>query len=175
MRQTICQDILNVPTLFMAKVWQSRYQQRPQFDVITWLFQNFKGSLKLFNSNSLKRYHVVIWGIWGNHDPKCFSFQHIHVLFNIYWEARLKRKMLNFAVCVVWWCSDGSINSQEKQKFKFMRSLSMSIFTSLKHLMMLLKWNFFRASFLHLIKDTDGMLGTWAQIFKSVNIIKQCL
>ena len=31
------------------------------------------------------------------------------------------------------------------------------IFTSLKHLMVLLKCNFFRASFLHLIKDSDSM------------------
>ena len=31
----------------------------------------------------------------------------------------------------------------------------LSIFTLLKHLMMLLKYNFFRASFLHLTKDTD--------------------
>ena len=31
------------------------------------------------------------------------------------------------------------------------------IFTLLKHLMMLLKYNFFMASFLHLTKDTDSM------------------
>ena len=31
------------------------------------------------------------------------------------------------------------------------------IFTLLKHLMMLLKYNFFRALFLHLTKDTDSM------------------
>ena len=33
----------------------------------------------------------------------------------------------------------------------------LSIFTLLKHLMMLLKYNFFRASFLHLIKDTGSI------------------
>ena len=34
----------------------------------------------------------------------------------------------------------------------------LSIFTLLKHLiMMLLKYNFFRASFLHLTKDTDSI------------------
>ena len=33
----------------------------------------------------------------------------------------------------------------------------LSIFTLLKHLMMLLKYKFFRASFLHLTKDTDSM------------------
>ena len=33
----------------------------------------------------------------------------------------------------------------------------LSIFTLLKHLMMLLKYNFFRASFLHLTKDIDSM------------------
>ena len=38
--------------------------------------------------------------------------------------------------------------------------------------MMLLKYNFFRASFLHLTKDTDSMYGHAAQIFKSENIVK---
>ena len=33
----------------------------------------------------------------------------------------------------------------------------LSIFTLLKHIMMLLKYNFFRALFLHFIKDTDSM------------------
>ena len=33
----------------------------------------------------------------------------------------------------------------------------LSIFTLLKHLMMLLEYNYFRASFLHLYKDTDSM------------------
>ena len=37
------------------------------------------------------------------------------------------------------------------------KSVHLSIFTLLKHLMMLLKYNFFRASCLHLIKDTDSM------------------
>ena len=40
-----------------------------------------------------------------------------------------------------------------------------SLFWVLKHLMMLLKYNFFRASFLHLIKDSDNMEGHTAQIF----------
>ena len=42
---------------------------------------------------------------------------------------------------------------------------SLSIFTLLKHLMMLLKYNFFRASYLHLTKDTDSILDHAAQIF----------
>ena len=33
----------------------------------------------------------------------------------------------------------------------------LSILTLLKHLMMLLKYNFFSASFLHLTKNTDSM------------------
>ena len=33
----------------------------------------------------------------------------------------------------------------------------LTTFTLLKHLMMILKYNFFRASFLNLIKDTDIM------------------
>ena len=41
----------------------------------------------------------------------------------------------------------------------------LSIFTFLKHLMMLLKCNFFQGSFLHLIKDTGSMQGHAAQIF----------
>ena len=37
-------------------------------------------------------------------------------LFNIA-EAPLKN-LLNFDVCVVWWCSDGQINSQEYKIFE---------------------------------------------------------
>ena len=43
----------------------------------------------------------------------------------------------------------------------------LSIFTHLKHLMMLLEFFFFfRASYLHHITDTDSMQGHAAQIFK---------
>ena len=38
------------------------------------------------------------------------------ILFNIV-EAPLK-KLLIFDVCVVWWCSDGPINSQEYKRFE---------------------------------------------------------
>ena len=48
-------------------------------------------------------------------------------------------------------------------------------FACLKHIMVLLRCNFFRASFVHIIKDTDSMKGHAAQIFKSENIVKQCL
>ena len=37
------------------------------------------------------------------------------------------------------------------------KSDHLSILTLLKHLMLLLKYKFFKASFLHLIKDTDSM------------------
>ena len=40
-----------------------------------------------------------------------------------------------------------------------------SIFTVVKHLVMLLKCNFVRSLFLHLIKDTDKMKGHAAQLF----------
>ena len=40
----------------------------------------------------------------------------LKTLFNIV-EAPLK-KLLNFDVCVVWWCSDGPINSQEYKSFE---------------------------------------------------------
>ena len=46
------------------------------------------------------------------------------------------------------------------------KSGHLSIFTLLKHLMMLLKCKFFRALYLHLIKDTDGTDA--AQIFFKV-------
>ena len=46
------------------------------------------------------------------------------------------------------------------------KSGQLSFFTSLKHLMMLVKCTFFRTSFLHPIKDTDSMMGHAAQIFK---------
>ena len=39
------------------------------------------------------------------------DFWELKTLFNIV-EAPLK-KLLNFDVCVVWWCSSGPINSQE--------------------------------------------------------------
>ena len=42
-------------------------------------------------------------------------------------------------------------------KKEYGESGHLSIFTLKKHLMMLLKYNFFRVSFLHIIKDTDSM------------------
>ena len=42
---------------------------------------------------------------------------------------------------------------------------SLAYFHCLKHLILLLKCNFFRAPFLHLITDTDSMQGHAAQIF----------
>ena len=42
-------------------------------------------------------------------------------------------------------------------KNEYAESGHLSIFMHLKHLMMLLKYNFFRASILHLTKDTDSM------------------
>ena len=39
----------------------------------------------------------------------------LKTLFNIV-EAPFK-KNLNFDVCVVWWCSDGPLNSQEYKSF----------------------------------------------------------
>ena len=59
------------------------------------------------------------------------------------------------------------------------KSGQLSIFTSLKHLIVLLRCNFFKASFvgLHIIKDTDIACRDMhaAQIFESENIVKQCL
>ena len=40
----------------------------------------------------------------------------LETLFNIV-EAPFK-ELLNFNVCVVWWCSDGSINSQGYKSFE---------------------------------------------------------
>ena len=40
----------------------------------------------------------------------------LKTLFNIV-EARLKKYLLNFDVCVVWWCPDGSLNSQEYKRY----------------------------------------------------------
>ena len=44
------------------------------------------------------------------------KFQYLKTLFNIV-EAPFK-KLLNFDVGVVWWCSDGPINSQEYNSFE---------------------------------------------------------
>ena len=49
---------------------------------------------------------------------------------------------------------------------KYGQSGHLSIFSFLKHLKMLLKCNFFRASCVLLIKDIDSMYGHVAQIFK---------
>ena len=47
----------------------------------------------------------------------------------------------------------------------------LSIFTLLKHLMMLLKYNFFWASFLLLTKDTDSIKDHAAQIHTFFKVI----
>ena len=39
-------------------------------------------------------------------------------LFNIVEAQKKKKRLLNFDVCVVWWFSDGSINSQEYKRFE---------------------------------------------------------
>ena len=51
----------------------------------------------------------------------------LKTLLNIV-EAPLKKKMLNFDVCVVWWCSDGPLNNQEMQEYK-----SFEIYAVTKH------------------------------------------
>ena len=130
----------------------------------------------------------------------------LKTLFNIV-EAPLKnfdvsyKLKKHFDVCVVWSCSDGSINSRECKSFEidavtiydWMSSFNkqsglpftliqqsmgkkgksghLSIFTYLKHLVMLLKYKFFRASFLHPIKDTDSMYGHAAQICLKVETL----
>ena len=53
----------------------------------------------------------------------------LKTLFNIV-EAPFK-KVLNFDICVVWWCSDGPINSQEYKSLKFMQSLSRNIWLNI--------------------------------------------
>ena len=108
--------------------------------------------------------------------------------------------MLNFDICVIWWCSDGSINSQEYKGFWnlwshyqdiydwisplnkpsdlwFILTLQsvgrneygkfghLSIFTSLKHLIMLLECNFSQGFMFIKDADTDSMQGHAAQIF----------
>ena len=42
---------------------------------------------------------------------------HLQTLFNIV-EDPLNIYILNFDVCVVWWCSDGPINSLEYKSFE---------------------------------------------------------
>ena len=87
------------------------------------------------------------------------------------------------------WCNDyqeiygwtSSFNKQSGLSFiltqqsmggnEYGKSGHLSMFTSLKHLMMLLKCKFFRASFVHLIKGTDCMSGHAAQIFFKVETL----
>ena len=54
----------------------------------------------------------------------------LKTLFNIV-EAPLK-KWLNFDVCVVWWCSDGPLNSQEYERFE-MYPVSIKIYMTEYH------------------------------------------
>ena len=65
-----------------------------------------------------------------------------------------------------------SITQQSMGEMNMVNPVTFLFFTSLKHLMMLLKCNFFRASILlHLIKDTDSMQGHAAQIFFKVETL----
>ena len=33
-------------------------------------------------------------------------------------KKKKKKKKINFDICVVWWCSDGSMNRQEYKSFE---------------------------------------------------------
>ena len=126
----------------------------------------------------------------------------IHTLYSVGKAMRLKtlfniveapfKKLLNFDVCVVWWCSDGPLNSQEYKSFEiYVVSIKISmteyhllnkrsgrpfiltqqsigrneygisghlhIFCFFEALNGAFEVQFFRASFLHRIKDTDSM------------------
>ena len=48
---------------------------------------------------------------------ECWGKKRLKTLFNIV-EARFKKKLLNFDIHIVWWCSDGSRNSQEFKSFE---------------------------------------------------------
>ena len=119
-------------------------------------------------------------------------FLRLKSLFNIV-EAPFE-KLWNFDVCVVWWCSDGPVNSQEYKSFKLCghhqdiydwmsplnkqsglpfiltqqsmgrheqdKSCHLSIFTSLKHLMVLLRCNFSGLHFCTLSKTLVAYIGT---------------
>ena len=50
-----------------------------------------------------------------------------------------------------------NLTQQSMVENEYGKSGHLSFFTSLKHVMMLLKGNIFRASFIHPIKDTDSM------------------
>ena len=55
--------------------------------------------------------------IWNYSNFTLIWLAHVlKTLFNIV-EAPFK-KLLNFDVCVVWWCSDGPLNSQEYKSFE---------------------------------------------------------
>ena len=114
----------------------------------------------------------------------------LNTLFNIV-EAPFKKK-LNFDVCVVWWCSDGPLNSQWIQKFWHLCGLyqdiydwisplnkqsgrpfiltqqsmgrneygisgHLHIFAFLKHLIVLLRCNFFQGFIFTPYQKTDSM------------------
>ena len=60
-------------------------------------------------------YKVVAFGVFIIYPDNDTNWS-LKTLFNIV-EAPLK-KWLNVDVCVVWWCSDGPINSQEYNSFE---------------------------------------------------------
>ena len=62
---------------------------------------------KLFQQNPLENFYIFT--IYQNYALA------LKTLFNIV-EASFKT-LLNLDVCVVWWCSDGPINSQEYNSF----------------------------------------------------------
>ena len=48
---------------------------------------------------------------------ECHDFYNLKILFNKV-EPQFKKRIVNFDVCVVWWCSDEPINSKEYTSFE---------------------------------------------------------
>ena len=82
------------------------YQSRSEFGLSVWHHFPRAHGVRAAQITS----HTQIW------------FTHLKTLFNIV-EAPFNF-FLNFEVCVVWWCSDGPINSQGYKSFEIMQSLS---------------------------------------------------
>ena len=170
MTESICHTFLLFSLYFSS--FNRQYLKLVIMDISVFASKLFIYTL-CFYSTSIRSY--------TRHEPKV---RMLKTLFNIV-EAPFKL-FLNFDVCVVWWCSDEQINSQEYSSFEIyavtikiptlydwisplnkwsgspfiqtQQSMAkwvtfLSIFTSLKHLMVILRCNVFQGFILYTSLD----------------------
>ena len=81
-------------------------------------------SLRVKKQRNIKRWDQKITLLWEGFVISDlfitkFHCHHSYILKTLtLWRLDLKNKKFNFDICVVWWCSDRSINRQEYKDFK---------------------------------------------------------